>query len=143
MAMAELHRTSCRRAGGRFLAVPRALVVAVILVAATAGTPASAQRLTAAAAAQKVEDTYGVEALRVREMRMEDGQLAYAVTVMAPGGDTNDAFQVTTLLIDARTGELVPQYRHTPTGHEISGAPSNVPPTEVDGPALRRRSNRP
>ena len=141
--MAELHRKSCGRAEARFLGLPVALAVAVILAAATASTPASAQRLTASAAAQQDADTYGVEALRVRELRMEDGRMAYAVTVMAPGGDTNNAFQVTTLLIDARTGDLIPQYRQTPTGHEISGAPSNVPPTEVDGPALRRLSNRP
>ena len=105
--------------------------------------PASAQRLTADAAARQVAETYGVEALRVREMRQEDGSLAYAVTVMTPGGDSNDAFVVTTLLVDAETGALIPQFRHTPTGHEFSDAPSNVPPTESDGPALRRSFTRP
>lgn len=140
--MEELHRTFCGRAGARFGSLPCVLAVA-LCVLATAGTPASAQRLTAAAAAQQVEETYGVEVLRVREMRGEDGRLAYAITVMEPGGDTNNAFQVTTLLIDARTGELVPQYRQTPTGQVISGAPSHVPRTEADGPALRRLSNRP
>ncbi len=140
--MAEFHRTSCGRGGARFAGLLCAVAVALGVLAA-ASTPASAQRLTAAAAAQQVEETYGVEVLRVREMRLEDGGLAYAVTVMAPGGDTNDAFQVTTLAIDARTGDLISQYRQTPTGQEISGAPSNIPRTEVDGPALRRLSNRP
>lgn len=105
--------------------------------------PASAQRLTAEAAARQVAETYGVEALRVREVRQEDGSLAYAVTVMTPGGDSNNAFAVTTLLVDAQTGALIPQFRHTPTGHEFSDAPSNVPPTESDGPALRRGFTRP
>lgn len=145
--MAEPHRPSCGRAGARFLGVPLAIAVAAIAVAAilaaTASTPASAQRLTAAAAAQQVSETYGVEVLRVREVQHDDGRRAYAITVMAPGGNTNNAFQVTTLLIDARTGELIPQYRQTPTGQEFSGASSNVPRTEADGPALRRLSNRP
>ena len=138
--MASRHRTFRFRHG----------VHAVGLACALAGAagvaypgPAAAQRLSAEAAAERVAQTYGVEALRVRTIRTEDGRRAYAVTVMAPGGNSNGAFQVTTLLVDAETGDLIPQFRHTPTGHEISGAPSNVPPTEVDGPALRRRSNRP
>ncbi len=119
-----------------------ALGVAAIGVGVSA-EPASAQRLTAEAAARQVAETYGVEALRVREMRQQDGSLAYAVTVMVPGGDSNNAFTVTTLLVDAQTGDLIPQFRHTPTGHEFSDAPSNVPPTESDGPALRRGFTRP
>jgi len=122
-----------------------ACVFAVALsIAMVAGSgPASAQRLTAQEAGQRVAESYGVEVLRVRDMRTADGRRAYAVTVMAPGGDNNEAFQVTTLLVDPQTGDLISQYRQTPTGHEISGAPSNVPPTEVEGPALRRRSTRP
>ena len=142
-AMANLDRTSPNPTAAQRLGI--AATVAGVLCATILldVRPASAQRLTAEAAAQRVAETYGVEALRVREMRAEDGRLAYAVTVMAPGGDANDAFRVTTLLVDAETGELIPQFRHTPTGHEFSGAPSNVPPTELDGPALRRRSIRP
>ena len=129
--MAEFFRRS------RLRHVVPALCMAAFAMGLGAG-PASAQRLTAEAAARQVAETYGVEALRVREVRQEDGSLAYAVTVMTPGGDSNNAFVVTTLLIDARTGELIPQFRHTPTGHEFSDAPSNVPRTESDGPALRR-----
>lgn len=118
-------------------------VIALAIAALATATPADAQRLTAEAAARQVAETYGVEPLRVREMRLEDGRLAYAVTVMTPGGTSNSAFMVTTLLVDAQSGELVPQFRHTPTGHEFSDAPSNVPPTESDGPALRRGLARP
>ena len=142
-AMAESHWNSRADSSTRSLGRPFAMALALCAGILLGGAPASAQRLTAESAAQGVAETYGVEVLRVREMRAEDGRRAYAVTVMAPGGDANDAFRVTTLLVDAQTGELIPQFRHTPTGHEISGAPSNVPPTEVDGPALRRRSNRP
>lgn len=122
----------------------RGLFVASLLAAlALTPAPGAAQGLSADAAGRQVADTYGVEVLRVEPTRSADGRRAYAVTVMSPGGDVNGAFQVTTLLVDPQTGELIPQYRHTPTGHEISGAPSNVPPTEADGPALRRRSMRP
>lgn len=141
--MADIRPNSCIRGVALSFAFPSAVAIALGVGISLGSTPASAQRLTAEAAAQKVAETYGVEALRVQEMRAADGRPAYAVTVMAPGGDFNGAFQVTTLLVDARTGELISQYRHTPTGHEFSGAPSHVPPTEVDGPALRRRSTRP
>ncbi len=136
--MTRLTPTSRLQAAIRFLGM--ASVAAVLL--GLGSLPASAQRLSAEAAARQVAETYGVEPLRVRETRLEDGSLAYVVTVMTPGGDSNDAFMVTTLLVDARTGELVPQFRHTPTGHEFSDAPFNVPPTESDGLALRRGSIR-
>ena len=123
----------------------RALAAMAILLALplAGATTAMAQRLTEDAAARLVAETYGVEPLRVERMLLDDNRLAYAITVMTPGGNSNNAFMVTTLVVDARTGELVPQFRHTPTGHEISGAPSNVPPTKSDGPALRRGANRP
>ncbi len=125
------------------LVAPALGVIALAIAVLATTAPAEAQRLTAEAAARQVAEAYGVEPLRVREMRLEDGRLAYAITVMTPGSDSNDAFMVTTLLVDAQSGELVPQFRHTPTGHEFSDAPSNVPPTESDGPALRRGITRP
>ena len=40
-----------------------------------------------------------------------DGRAVFLVTVMNPGGDFNEAFQVTTLAVDVETGKLVSGYR--------------------------------
>lgn len=142
--MADIHLRSCIRSTTRYATV-RSWRAGCLMAAVLCGlsVPVAAQALSADAAGRQVAATYGVETLRVRETRTEDGRRAFAVTVMTPGGDVNGAFQVTTLLVDAETGQLIPQFRHGPTGHELSDAPSNVPPTVVDGPVLRRRSARP
>ena len=56
-----------------------------------------------------------------------DGRNVFVVTVMNPPGDFNEAFQVNTLVVDAETGRLVPQFRHLPSGQSFSGAARNVP----------------
>ncbi|MFQ5954761.1 MAG: PepSY domain-containing protein [Kiloniellales bacterium] len=69
---------------------------------------------------------FGVEVLRIRPDTV-DGRGVFLVTIMSPGGDFNDAFQVNTLMVDAETGQLVPQFRHHPSGHSFSGSLLNVP----------------
>jgi hypothetical protein len=53
--------------------------------------------------------------LRVREA-LYDGRSVYIVTVMNPGGDFNEAFQVNTLMVDRRSGKLVSQFRPAMSG---------------------------
>ncbi len=62
-----------------------------------------------------IERDYGVQVLRVSP-GMADGRNVFMVTVMNPAGDFNEAFQVNTLVVDAETGRLVPQFRHLPSG---------------------------
>ncbi len=64
---------------------------------------------------QQIEQTYPVQVLGIRAIKA-DVKTAYTVTVMIRGGDSNDAFQVTTLAVDATTGVLVPAFRHGPSG---------------------------
>ena len=64
---------------------------------------------------QQIEQTYPVCVLGIRAIKA-DVKTAYTVTVMIRGGDSNDAFQVTTLAVDAATGMLVPAFRHGPSG---------------------------
>ena len=89
------------------------------------------------AAAARIAEVYGVEVLRVQEVTV-DGRAAYAITVMNPGGNSNAAFQVNTLLADAATGNLLPVFRHRPAGYDPPGAATYE--SKVDGLALRRRS---
>ncbi len=69
---------------------------------------------------------HGVEVLRIRADTL-DGRAVFLVTVMNPGGNFNEAFQVNTLAVDAETGRLVPQFRHNPSGHTFSGTLWNIP----------------
>ena len=55
------------------------------------------------------------------------GRPVYFVRVMFKGGNYNTAFQVNTIVIDAKTGERLPQFRHGPSGRQLSGAMENSP----------------
>ncbi len=113
------------------------VLAAGLLLFATA--PAAAQALlTEAAARTAVEERYGVEVLRI-ESAEQDGVPVFLVRVMNPGGNFNEAFQVNTLVLDRRTGNLVPQFRHESSGvRDRSGTRRET--DENTGPVLRRES---
>ncbi len=85
-----------------------------------------------------IERDYGVQVLRISP-GTADGRNVFVVTVMNPPGDFNEAFQVNTLMVDAETGRLVPQFRHLPSGQSFSGAARNVPNRQSPD-ALRGRT---
>lgn len=87
---------------------------------------------------RQIEKEYGVTVLRIRDLVREDGSSAYAVTVMNPGGDRNSAFEVSTLEVDARTGTLVPQFRHAADGYTASSAGQHDPNRSTGNPAVLR-----
>ena len=91
------------------LKIARLAVAAALLAFALAAATRPAAALTGEAAA-RIEADYGVKALRVRPGTI-DGTAVWLVTVMKPGRDSNDAFQVTTLAVDRATGALVPTFR--------------------------------
>ena len=89
----------------------------LVLGAAPAGAALSADQVK-----RQVETQYGVKVLRIKPMT-EQGQSAFAVTIMNPGSDFNEAFQVNTIVIDAETGRLIIQYRQGLGGLEPAAAP--------------------
>ncbi len=101
--------------------------------------PAAAQALTEDAVAQRIASDFGVQVLRVSRADA-DGRAAYIVTVMNTGGDFNEAFQVTRLMVDATTGKLIPAFRHGPSGYRRSDGPTELP--SAGGADIRRRSLR-
>jgi len=129
--------------GNRQVSCCLSVVAAIILVAGVllTTTPAAAQTLMSEAAAREaLEAEYGVQVLRINAVE-EDGVPVFVVRVMNPGGNFNEAFQVNVLVIDRRTGKLVPQFWHEPSGvHDAAGGPSDT--TENPGPILRRESLR-
>ncbi len=93
------------------LKIARLAVSAALLALALGAAPRPASALTGEEAAARIEADYGVKALRVRPGTIE-GTAVWLVTVMKPGRDSNDAFQVTTLAVDQVTGALVSAFRH-------------------------------
>ncbi|MGO8917155.1 MAG: hypothetical protein ACLQJR_14715 [Stellaceae bacterium] len=84
---------------------------------------------------------YGVSVLKVTPVKI-DGRDAYAVVVMNPGGNDNGAFEVSTLMVDAETGALVPQFTHLPSGYALPQAPDATPPGNDTVPAIRSMTAR-
>ena len=111
-----------------------ALVAVVFASVTNAAERQSPEEITAT-----ITETYGVEVLRLRDVTV-DGRAAYAVTVMNPGGNSNAAFQVNTLLVDAATGTLIPTFRHHASGYDRPGATTHEPDVDGTGPTMRRRS---
>lgn len=121
-------------------------VMAIVAIAAVAtpvwsSSTALAQALmTTEAARDAIEQEFGVEVLSVDYAEI-DGRSAFLVRVMSPAGDFNDAFQINTLAVDRATGDLIPAFRHGPSGY-ASDEPSGHSGSDDIGPALRRGSLR-
>lgn len=117
----------------------RVMAIVAITVAATpvwSSSPALAQALmTTEAARGAIEQEFGVEVLRIDPAEI-DGRPAFLLRVMNPEGDFNEAFQVNTLVVDRATGDLIPTFRHGPSGYAPGGAGRSG--RDDVGPALRR-----
>jgi hypothetical protein len=119
---------------GRIL-TPIGLALAIVM--ALPAAPAAA--LTADEVRQRISTEFGVRVLKVRPGRL-DGRSVFLVTVMNPGGDFNEAFQVTVLAVDAATGKMVPAFRHLPSGRRVNQAPSHEPNRQPADTFRRGRS---
>jgi len=109
------------------------------LALAFGGGAAAAEVKTADQIKAEIAKTYDVQVLRIRAVEYE-GQPAYAVTVMNPGGNFNEAFQVSYLLVDATSGKLIPGFRHRKDGYDL---PYNSAPgvTDEGNPLEMRRDS--
>ena len=114
---------------------PAALAAALALIVLSGATGAEAK--SPADIAAEVEKSRGVKVLKLQETMVE-GRTAYIVTVMNPSGESNSAFQVERILVDAETGAVLPTLRHGPTGLSLAAGPEFEPTYEGDGPTMRR-----
>jgi hypothetical protein len=112
-----------------------------LLTAALMFGAAPARALSADAIAAALAERFGVKVLRVTPIE-RDGKQLLAVVVMHPGGNFNEAFTVTTLIADAETGELVPQFRAENSGYQLPQAANRQPPSDDGGAAIRRETFR-
>jgi hypothetical protein len=102
-------------------------------------TPAAA--LSPDAVAVALAKRFDVKILRVTPIE-RDGKSRYAVFVMNPGGNFNDAFKVTMLVVDAETGDLVEQFQRENSAYDLPEAASRPPPGDDGGAAIRRETFR-
>lgn len=95
----------------------------------------------AQAAVKAVTERFGVKVLSARRSD-ENGRAVYEIVVMRPGGDFDDAYAVDTLSVDAKTGELVPQFRSETSGYTLSAPPDRTPRDSAVSTTIRRQSFR-
>lgn len=112
-------------------------MAALLVLAAGAAAGQIPGDKLAAAIAQR----YGVTALKVTPIKLGDRD-AFAVVVMNPGGDDNGAFEVSTLIVDAASGDLVPQFAHRSSGYSLPSAADRSPPPDDSGPIIRSMTAR-
>jgi hypothetical protein len=98
-----------------------ALACAAVLTAAPL-LPAAQAAVSQDAAAKRIAETYDVEVLKVQAGE-RDGRQVWLVTVMLPGGNRNNAFQVSVLAVDQETGELVSSFQHGSSGYSLPPLP--------------------
>lgn len=90
------------------------------VAAGLTGGVSPAAAITQEEAAAQVAEEYGVEVLKTDAV-LQGNQPIILLTVMEPGGNDNSAFQVNTIAVDAKTGEVIPGFRRMETGRLSSG----------------------
>jgi len=116
-------------------------VAVFVVVGAWLGAAGAAEPLTADKVSAAVAERYNVTVLRATPTTIGD-RPAYVVAVMNPGGDDNGAFKVTTLIVDAKTGALVPQFMHRAAGYDLPSPSDRSPPADASGPIIRSLTER-
>jgi hypothetical protein len=84
-------------------------VIGALIVAGLIASPVMAA-MTADQIKKQVESVSGGKVLKIVPREIGTHK-AYAVTIMNSGGNTNSAFQVYTVIVDAENGTIVPDYR--------------------------------
>ena len=100
---------------------------------------AIAEVKSAADITAEIEKSRGLKVLKLQETTV-DGRPAYLATVMNNGDNTNSAFQVQRVLIDAETGAPISTFRHGSTGVDVNPGPQFEPTHEGGGPTMRRET---
>jgi hypothetical protein len=105
--------------------------IAILVLALGLGAAAGVARadVTPDEVKQRLEKAYPVQVLKVEPTQI-DGKPGFAVRVMSNDTSGNGGFGVSTLTVDAETGQLVPAFRHQTSGYilpeTVSGDPRQV-----------------
>jgi hypothetical protein len=106
-----------------------------------AGTAPESADAAGRSLARAVAQRFGVKVLRAQREEL-DGKTVYRMVVMRPGGNFDDAYAVDTLILDAATGALVPQFRNKVSGYQLSSPPDRTPRDNAVATTIRRESFR-
>ncbi|MCC6469063.1 MAG: hypothetical protein IT563_12150 [Alphaproteobacteria bacterium] len=109
-----------------------AAVAATVALVLGAGDVAAA--VTPDEVSKKLSQQFGVQVLRVLPTTI-DGRQAFVATVMNPAGNSNEAFRIDHLAVDAETGALLPGFRHGNSGYVLPGEPPMDAGRNVNVPA--------
>ena len=101
-------------------------------------TPFNQDRVTQRLA-NEIGSRYGVEVLRAQRDQF-NGKPVYRMVVMNPGGDFDEAYSVHTLVVDAKTGELVSQFQNVTSGYQLSAPPDRTPRDAGLGTTIRQET---
>jgi len=71
---------------------------------------------------RQLQEAYGVSILRIQIIENR-GKSAFAVTMMNPPGNFNEAYQVSTIVIDRKTGKPMSQYFEETNGVHLAAPP--------------------
>ncbi|PIW27927.1 MAG: hypothetical protein COW30_08915 [Rhodospirillales bacterium CG15_BIG_FIL_POST_REV_8_21_14_020_66_15] len=85
------------------------LIGAVTAAAVVFANTGPANAMTSTEVSAKVAKDSSVTVLKI-EPKTQEGRAVYAVTIMRPGGNRNDAYQVNKIIVDQKTGEPVLQF---------------------------------
>lgn len=97
----------------------RLLVIAAAITVLAVSGPSRAQTL--GEIKERIEGDYGVDVLGMRRV-VRGGRKLVAVSIMSPGGNFNDAYQINVLLVDPDTGRPIPLFRHDVSGYRFGDA---------------------
>lgn len=112
------------------------VLLAAALLAVAIVTPPVEAGMTKPQIKQSLEKAYPVRVLdKYIESGTFDGRPVFHVKVMNRGGNFNAALMITTLVVDADSGELLSVFRHKDSGYELSdGGDREANRQPVDAP---------
>jgi hypothetical protein len=115
--------------------IKKCLVVCSVFLFGMAMSVSSEASMSKEQVHVSIEKQYAAKVLNILQGK-DMGRSVFFVKVMFTGGNYNTAFQVNTIVIDSNTGKRLPQFRHGPSGRQLSGS-HDASPNRQSPSALR------
>lgn len=107
----------------------RRCLVALAVLALFLGGPGAANAADPEQVKKRIEQAFGVKVLRISRVKRGKQQL-YVVRTLTQAAAHNDSWQVNELLVEPKSGALVPTFQHRTSGYGFDGpADGDIPKT--------------
>ncbi len=100
------------------------------------GEPGAASAAGPEQVKKRIEQAFGVKVLRISRVKRGKQQL-YVVRTLTEAATHNDTWQVNELLVEPKSGALVPTFQHRTSGYGFDG-PDNGDTPKTAAPRLIR-----